>query len=166
LLLRYVAKSSFQALSLCRTPCYSYYYRGYRPVYILPSLESAYLQAMRLCSSAYRAFYVTVDEGSVSRVPCVSVSTVPNRPPRSYFGPIGFSITHTFLYIDSDHPHNEEQCNLTYCPAWLYLSCLHSPLDSSYIRVYYLKDARYAATNPLTSFNTRNAAPLLATYLY
>jgi hypothetical protein len=25
---------------------------------------------------------------------------------------------------------------------------------SSYIRVYYLKDARYAATNPLTSLNT------------
>jgi hypothetical protein len=36
---------------------------------------------------------------------------------------------------------------------------------SSYIRVYYLKDARYAATNPSASLNLQNAAPLLAAYL-
>jgi hypothetical protein len=36
---------------------------------------------------------------------------------------------------------------------------------SNYIKVYYLKDTRYAATNPSASLNLRNAAPLLATYL-
>jgi hypothetical protein len=36
---------------------------------------------------------------------------------------------------------------------------------SCYIRVYYLKDARYAATNPSVSLNLQNAAPLLAAYL-
>jgi hypothetical protein len=36
---------------------------------------------------------------------------------------------------------------------------------SSHIRVHHLEDARHAATNPSTSSNTRNAAPLLATYL-
>jgi hypothetical protein len=36
---------------------------------------------------------------------------------------------------------------------------------SNHIKVYYLKDARYAAINPSASLNLRNAAPLLAAYL-
>jgi hypothetical protein len=36
---------------------------------------------------------------------------------------------------------------------------------SSHIRVHHLEDARYAATNPSTSSNPRNAAKLLTTYL-
>ena len=36
---------------------------------------------------------------------------------------------------------------------------------SAHIRVYHLDDARHAATNPSVTFNPRNAANLLATYL-
>jgi hypothetical protein len=37
---------------------------------------------------------------------------------------------------------------------------------SNYIKVYYLEDARYAATNPSASLNLQNVALLLAAYLY